>query len=377
MKLPWRVRLIRIAKLPALKQPLLVASGIMVALFAWVPAVQADSFDEQIAALRQQAARQQSQAAALYSQADNYRDRVAQLQAQINILQSQIAVTNLKSQRTAQAIADAQASMANQKSILSESIKAMYLGANVTPLEMLASSDSLSDFFDQQAYQDKIKDKVLGAMSEISTLKAKLEDEQAALKQFLADQENQKAQTQAKQAEANNLLAIASSNAAAADAQVRNSNAEILKLRAQQAAALAARFGNNGLLSGGTCGGGYPAIWCNAPQDSRVDNWGMYNRECVSYTAFKVWASGRNMPYWGGRGNANQWPANARAAGIPVDGNPRVGDVAISMLGPYGHAMYVEGVSGGNVFVSQYNFGNRGEYSTMTVPASGLYFIHF
>jgi surface antigen len=104
----------------------------------------------------------------------------------------------------------------------------------------------------------------------------------------------------------------------------------------------------------------------------------MYNRECVSYTAFKVWQSGRYMPYWGGRGNANRWPTNARNAGIPVDGEPRVGDVAISLSGYYGHAMYVERVNGdGTIKVSQYNYGIRGEYSEMTISKSGLYFIHF
>lgn len=81
------------------------------------------------------------------------------------------------------------------------------------------------------------------------------------------------------------------------------------------------------------------------------------------------------MPY--GLGNANQWPGGAAARGIAVDGNPRVGDVAILMSGPYGHAMYVESVSGGNITVSQYNYGLDGRYSTMTIPASGLRFIHF
>jgi surface antigen len=87
--------------------------------------------------------------------------------------------------------------------------------------------------------------------------------------------------------------------------------------------------------------------------------------------------SGRNMPYWGGRGNAVQWPGNARASGIPVDSTPRAGDIAISMAGPYGHAMYVEAVIGGKIHVSQYNYGNNGEYSEMTIPSAGLSFIHF
>jgi surface antigen len=84
------------------------------------------------------------------------------------------------------------------------------------------------------------------------------------------------------------------------------------------------------------------------------------------------------MPNWGGVGNANQWPDDARAAGIPVDSNPQVGDVAIQYIGTAGHAMYVEAVNGdGTIQISQYNGDYNGSYSTATVSASGLSFIHF
>jgi surface antigen len=104
----------------------------------------------------------------------------------------------------------------------------------------------------------------------------------------------------------------------------------------------------------------------------------MYNRECVSYTAFKVAVSGRHMPYWGGYGNANQWDDNARASGIAVDGNPREGDVAQTDNGYYGHVMYVEYVYGdGTILISQYNVNLDGRYSEKRISAAGLNFIHF
>jgi surface antigen len=138
---------------------------------------------------------------------------------------------------------------------------------------------------------------------------------------------------------------------------------------------------------GVNCGGGYPAKWCNISQDSVIDSWGMYNRECVSYTAFKVHMDfltgrdSRDMPYWGGVGNANQWDDNARAAGIPVDNNPTPGSIAISNAGYYGHAMYVEAVSVVNgqqaVYVSQYNAMLDGRYSEGWRYTTGLVFLHF
>lgn len=129
--------------------------------------------------------------------------------------------------------------------------------------------------------------------------------------------------------------------------------------------------------------GGYPAKWADAPIDSIVDPWGMYNRQPASYTAFRVWASGRYMPYWGGSGNSNQWDDNARAAGIPVDKTPKAGDVAISNSGAWGHAMYVEKVNAdGSIDVSDYSQQFDGLYreyplSASIVSARGLVFIHF
>jgi surface antigen len=135
------------------------------------------------------------------------------------------------------------------------------------------------------------------------------------------------------------------------------------------------------------CGGGYPAKWCNLPIDAVVDSWGMYNRQCVSYTAFKVhmdFLAGKNrrdMPYWGGIGNANQWDDNARRAGIPVDSNPTPGSIAVSNSGYYGHVMYVEQVATINgqqaIYISQYNAGWDGRYSEGWRYTTGLVFIHF
>jgi surface antigen len=104
----------------------------------------------------------------------------------------------------------------------------------------------------------------------------------------------------------------------------------------------------------------------------------MYNRECVSYTAWKVASTGRYVPHFGGAGNANQWPASARADGIATGSTPKVGSAAVMYVGYYGHVMYVEGInSNGTIHVSQFNWGVRGEYSEMDVNPSGLTFIYF
>jgi surface antigen len=145
-----------------------------------------------------------------------------------------------------------------------------------------------------------------------------------------------------------------------------------------QAAQIAANRGLGGLLvAGDPSHGGYPARWDNAPQDSTVDSWGMYSRECVSYAAWKVYQTYGNMPYWGGVGNANQWVNDAKRVGIATGSAPQAHSVAISMRGYYGHAMWVEKVSGDMIYVSQYNYDLHGHYSEMWVNASSFTYIYF
>jgi surface antigen len=109
----------------------------------------------------------------------------------------------------------------------------------------------------------------------------------------------------------------------------------------------------------------------------------MYICECVSYAAWKVFQNYGYMPYWGGRGNAKQWPANARAAGYTVSNIPKVHTVGISTGGAYGHAVWVEAVSGNRVYISQYNYRNAatgyraGEYSEQWVDKGMYQYIYF
>ena len=124
--------------------------------------------------------------------------------------------------------------------------------------------------------------------------------------------------------------------------------------------------------------GGYPANLSEPPIDTVVDPWGMYNRESVSYAAFKVYQKTGYMPYWGGHGNANQWPGNARSSGVETGKTPKIGSVAIMMNGMYGHAMWVEEIIDCNMIkVSQYNYNLQGSYSEMIIPSNNIIFIYF
>ena len=90
----------------------------------------------------------------------------------------------------------------------------------------------------------------------------------------------------AKKAEQANLLAKTRGSEAAFNSLIGQQNSQISSLRAQQAAANASRLRSYGgsVTAGDPSHGGYPSLWANASQDSLVDSWGMYNRECLLAT---------------------------------------------------------------------------------------------
>lgn len=368
--------------------PLLAASVVVVSVLLAPVAAHADQYDDMINAKKQQQSAVQGQADTLGAQANDVQSQINDLQSQIASIQAQIDTNTARQNELSKQIDAAVQKLDEQKDLLSANIRSMYIEGDITPLEMIASSKNLGDFVDKQEYRDRIKDNISSTMDEIERLKKQLDTQKKEVTQILEEQKTLRGSLDQKNAEAGAKLSSINQDKAVFDSQVQAISKEIASLRAQQIAANA-RFIGSTPGTGSNCGGGYPGHaaggirgrWgCNYALNDGSDNWGMYNRQCVSYTAFKVAQSGRNMPRWGGNGsgNANRWPGNARAAGIPVDGNPKEGDVAISMAGYYGHAMYVEKVlGGGKILISQYNAGWDGRYSEAVISASGLSFIHF
>jgi peptidoglycan DL-endopeptidase CwlO len=345
--------------------------------------VHADQFDEQINALR--AANSQSQASAnqLQVQADSYQGAINALQGQINALQASIDANKAKQADLQNQITAAEAELAKQKKVLGDNIRQMYLEGQISTLEMLASSKDLSEFVDKQQYRNSVQSKIQDTLAKITELKHQLNSQKDEVEKLLKDQQTMQDTLAGQRNQQNALLSFTEAQKDQYTQTIKANNGQISALRAQQAAANARLFTGANVVLGSACdtshGDTYPSPWCSSGQDSMIDSWGMYNRECVSYTAWKVHESGRYMPYWGGVGNANQWDDNARAAGIPVDTSPRAGDVAIKNSQPYGHAMYVEGVNGdGTINISQYNASLNGQFSrAYNVNPSGLVFVHF
>ncbi len=355
--------------------PALLIGAILVSV-TYTSLVRADQFDEQIKALQDQNSVNKQTANQLAAQASSYQDAIDKLQIQIDALQQAIVTNQQKSDELQKQINKAQAELDHDKQVLGDSIKTMYLEGQISTIEILASSKDLSDFVNREQYRSAVQTKVKDTFDKITALKVELQQSQRELEARIKDQQSQQAQLNGAQSQQNNLLAFTQSQKNSYDQQIKSNNSQIAALRAAQAAANRKLGGT--AVPGDPGHGGYPARWDTAPEDSMIDDWGMLNRECVSYTAWKVYLNFGYMPYWGGVGNANQWPGDAQRAGIPSGSVPKPHSVAISMGGYYGHAMWVEDVyDNGYIHVSQYNYDLAGHYSEMTIYGGGLIYIYF
>ena len=119
----------------------------------------------------------------------------------------------------------------------------------------------------------------------------------------------------------------------------------------------------------------YPSNLKNAAQDSLVDPWNFYNRECTSFVAWRLnhdagiafhnWYKGH---HWG---DAAIWKQAAVASGVLVDGTPKVGAVAWWAMGSpgssRGHVAWVVAVGSSSITIEEYNYLHRGGYDRRTI----------
>ena len=301
----------------------LMVSGMVVPYFSGHVA-RADKYDEQINAIKLQIADYDNRRNDLRAQADNLQNKIADLQLQQQQIQAQINLTTAERNSLQQKIAELEAKIKRQATALSESLKTQYLNGEMSALDILMNSHSISDYVDRQTQQKVVSDNIKKSVDSIKSMKIDLEKKKKRTEVLLASQQDQKAALGASRQEQQTLLDQTKGQDAAYQALTKQSNDRIAQLKQQQAAEIAARMrakGGNRLktAAGTACGGGYPDRWCHAPKDSMVDSYGMYSRECVSYAAFKV-ASTYGWPsYWTRGGNdAKNWLGRARGYGLSL-----------------------------------------------------------
>ncbi|MDB5181305.1 MAG: hypothetical protein JWP13_68 [Candidatus Saccharibacteria bacterium] len=364
-----------------------LAAALVIVATGATQTVSAVDYNAEIQKLQNQNASNESTRRDLQTAALPLEAQITNLRTTIAALDELIGVNEQKRTDLTASIAALSAQIAGEREILKVSIRQLYIESDMSMIEKMASSKNLSDYVEKEQYTIAAQTKVKQGMDKIAQLEGQQRKEKKQTDQLLVDNKKMQTQMSGEKQEVDRLLAMNKAEQDKYASAIANNNSQITDLQRNQAAENA-RFLQQSAVSGGSYtqlatnilgvdGSSYP--WANAPWPNDLpDPWGMYQRQCVSYTAWKVSASGRHMPNWGGRGNANQWDENARAAGIPADSSPRAGDVAVRNAGTYGHVMYVDSVnSDGSINISQYNANWDGRYSEARISPSGLVFIHF
>ncbi|MBP5634182.1 CHAP domain-containing protein [Candidatus Saccharibacteria bacterium] len=332
----------------------------------------------------------EKQANALANEAKSIQGEINSLRIQQNKLKAEIQLKEAERQKLMAEIETIEKRISDNSETVGYTIAQYYYNSEVSTLERIVSADSFSSFIDEEMQLSSISDTLSAIIEENKNLKAELEVKKKNAERMIEDLKGQKAQL----ATLENQQAVLLAQTRASEATYRQMKNQVASQKAaleeeQQKilADLARQYNATNVTAGDPNKGGYPysgrcpAAKLNGTQFA--DQWGMYICECVSYAAWKVYSTYGYMPYWGGRGNAKQWIGNARGAGYKVSSIPKPGTVGISTGGAYGHAVWVEAVSGTRVYISQYNYRNAatgyrpGEYSEQWIDQGMYQYIYF
>lgn len=343
----------------------------------------ADEYDEKIAQLTRDMARYQAESDRLNGEAITLQNTLAQLANEKAAVQSQIDLNQAQYDKLVVDIANTEKEIKENQDALGDTIANLYVDDDISPIEMLASSQNIGDFLNKQEYRNSIKDELNTTIKKVKTLKQQLDTQKSDVEKVLAQQKEARATLANKEAEQANILAQTQNDESKYQSMIAGSQKQIDEARAAQAA-LRARSQSTGgyqLIDAGSLGG-YPWNASNCPMvgwlssggsnGSGGDGRGYGCRQCASYAAWKVAQVTGRYYMWG---NGGDFARNAIAAGYQNLGStPQPGSLAV-MWGTPGHVAWVEAVSadGRTVTVSQYNFdygAGYGMYSMMDLQTS-------
>lgn len=354
------------------------------------PRANADKYDDQIRALQKEIDEYQGRAGQLQTQIATLQEEIKGIDNQKRLIQTQIDLTQVKLDKLQVQITETEKNIGDNKVALGKTIADLYVDDKVSPLEMLASSNSIGDYVDKQTFRTVVRDQLSTKIDLIKKLKADLENQKTDVQRTLSDQTNSRNALAGKESERSAILAKTQGQESAYQQLSSDREAQKLKVQQQQQAAIEAAIraasGGRGtaVVLPGTSGG-YPWNESNCYVDANAwshggidgngtDGMGYGCRQCVSYVAWRAYKETGYAPaYWG---DAIDFPSKGRAAGFTVSSTPRERSIGvITSGGRPGHVVWVESVdqASGQMIISQYNYYNAGgsgwgHYSKMQVP---------
>ncbi len=343
----------------------------------------ADQYDDKIAALQADMARYQAESDRLNAEANTLQNALAQLANEKSALQAQIDVSQAQYDKLTIQITETEKKIADNQDALGTTLADLYVDDEVSPVEMLASSQNIGDFLDKQEYRNSVKDELSSTIKTVKDLKVQLSDQKAEVEKVLNEQKTAREALVARESQQATLLAQTQNNESQYQGLIKDSEAQIAEAKAAQAALRARTNATGGytLIDAGSLTS-YPWNANNCPMWGYLstggadgnggDGYGYGCRQCASYVGWRVARETGVYYRWG---NGGDFARNAINAGYQnLGSNPQPGSLAV-MWGNPGHVAWVEGVSpdGSHVTVSQYNYNygaGWGMYSEMVLSSS-------
>lgn len=215
-----------------------------------VSAQSSESYQNQIDELRQQNQQNQSSVDKLRNVATSYEDAIEQLEDDIKDKEYELNASKNKQTELEVAIKKAQAELEKQKELLGTNIRAMYIEGDITTLEMLASSNNLSEFVDKQQYRESIKNQITSTVEKVTSLQNELKEQKTQVEEEITIQKTRRAELASNRAEQSRLLALNESEQAQFNAQTAKNKDKIKELEEAQAA-LQRRLSSGSFVSQG------------------------------------------------------------------------------------------------------------------------------
>jgi len=336
----------------------------------------------------------------LDEQATSLEEAIEKLDEQIEDSEKRIAELTKRVNSLQEKLDEAQAELDRQKALLRANMRTLYKRSDATAFELLASSESFSEYIDEQEYLERLKSSIQDSTEVVLELRLEIQgqrdeqnsllEQQQAIKQSLADTKEER---KALLDDTKNEEARLREYSQGLMERQRDINQELLRLSRVE------RVGGSG---------GYP--WasarcvytdnddgpCRHPTDSlgdyewyadnntndRKDPWGYYYRNCTSYVAWRSAQLGFSLDMDGpdrrSLGDGGSWADNASRYGeLSTGTTARVGSFAVFKIGNFGHVAFVEKIQGNEILISEYNLVADGVYSERWVsvhqPTSYVY----
>ena len=347
--------------------------------------------DAEIAARQKDITAYQQESSRLSKQAATLQVALAKITSEKAFIQAKLDISQAKYNKLVKQIAETEAKINSNQSALGDVLADLYVDDKITPIEMLASSKTISDYLDKQEYRSSVRDQLTSTIAEIKQLKVSLETKKDEIAVVLKQQKSERDALAAKESEQRNILNVTQGQESNYQRLISDNQSAIARAKALQAA-LTARFNGSGgytLVEGGLLGA-YPWNTSNCPMywyfstggadGNGGDGRGYGCRQCTSYVAWRMAKETDIYPSWG---NAVNFTAGAKSLGYS-EGAAQAGSIAV--MDPWtagnneGHVAWVEAVSGSQVLISQYNYdygAGFGMYSQMWLSSSAFdHYVH-